>query len=124
MANSLSHKRILVVDDSIDIRESLFDLLRMEEYEVELAEEGQKALNYLNAATTLPDLILLDLLMPVKDGYQLLCDLRADGRISGIPVIIMTANQMQDAKSLGTAGFLRKPLAPGKLLAMIRAVIR
>jgi CheY-like chemotaxis protein len=123
MANNIPNKQILVVEDSEDIRHYLCDLLRLEQFEVELASEGQMALNYLNASTKLPDLILLDLIMPVKDGYQLLDDLKSDSRFDGIPVIVMTANQMQDAKSLGTAGFLRKPSDIDKLLTTIRSVL-
>jgi CheY-like chemotaxis protein len=114
--------RILVVEDSPDIRDGMIELLALEGYDVAAAEDGRAALALLESGTPLPELILLDLIMPGMDGYQFLEELRRRERISSIPVIIMTANQ--EAKGLGTTGFIRKPIAVDRLLAMIGALIR
>src|SRR5438552_3469790 len=105
----LPRKRILVVDDSLEIRESLADLLGLENYEAAVAGDGQAALDYLLASSEKPDLIILDLLMQGMSGYEFLKRQKTEPNLKGISVIIMTANQIQHAKSLGAEGFLRKP---------------
>ncbi len=112
-------KRILVIEDDPNIREAITEVLAMEGFEAIAAEHGQAGLDCLSSGTPLPDVILLDLLMPIKDGYQFRAEQKMNPRISEIPVIVMTANQMQDAKSLGTAGFLRKPVSIEDLLSAI-----
>jgi CheY-like chemotaxis protein len=121
--NRLPRKQILVIEDSVEIRVGLSALLKLENYDVVVSEDGQAGLNYLNSAKVLPHLILLDLLMPVKDGYEFLEEKKANPRFDTIPVIIMTANQMQDAKSLGTEGFLRKPLVIDLLIETIESIL-
>lgn len=112
-------KRILIIEDDGDIRDGLSELLTLEGFEVELASDGQRGIDYLRATPQTPDVILLDLIMPVKDGYQFRDEQLADQRLSKIPVVIMTANRTQDIKSLGTKGFLRKPVSIDDLLSVI-----
>jgi CheY-like chemotaxis protein len=81
---------ILVVDDDESIRESLQMALELENYSTALAADGAAALAWLRANPA-PRLILLDLMMPVMDGWQLFDHLRRDERLSRVPVVVITA---------------------------------
>ncbi|HET8551269.1 MAG TPA: response regulator [Gammaproteobacteria bacterium] len=106
------NKRILVIEDDRDILQGMMMLLEMEGYSVVAAENGQIALDYLHAAETLPDLILLDLMMPVKDGYEFRREQQLDPALAAIPVIIMSADANAEAKAagMGSKRFLVKPV--------------
>ncbi len=97
--------KIFVVEDDSAIREAMTDLLESEGYAVNAADNGQIALDYLHEATpaNLPDLILLDLAMPVKDGYQFCLEKEADDKIRGIPVIFMSGDSRLAEKSSRTS---------------------
>jgi len=80
---------ILVVEDEAESRESLRELLQMEGYDVETASNGKEALEKLGALE--PCIILLDLFMPVMDGWAVLDQLRADGRLARLKVFVTTS---------------------------------
>jgi CheY-like chemotaxis protein len=105
-------KRILITEDDEDILESMRYVLENEGYQVEGAANGQKALDSLRTAPELPSLILLDMVMPVMDGYQFLVEQGKDERLSQVPVLLMTANDLTPAvrQKFSVEGFLRKPL--------------
>ncbi|HWG45696.1 MAG TPA: response regulator [Gemmataceae bacterium] len=107
---------ILVVEDNDTCREGLAVLLRGEGYEVIPLRHGQEALDYLEGAPT-PDLILLDMLMPVLDGWNFLKRLRLP-----VPVIIATGTILtpECAASHGCVGFLRKPIGAEALFTEVR----
>jgi len=98
---------VLVVDDAEDIRELLCQLLEMEGYRVMQARHGREALDCVARHT--PALILLDLNMPVMNGWQFHAELQAQ-RLA-IPVVLMTAGRVARAETLalGAAGYLAKP---------------
>jgi CheY-like chemotaxis protein len=104
-------KRLLVVEDSEDIRLLLAELLGDEGYTVHTAANGREALDYLAHAEELPDLILLDLMMPEVDGREFREAQEKTARISHIPVLLMTAATDPDQRSanLRVAGYLKKP---------------
>lgn len=83
-------RSILLVDDDFDIRETLAELLRDRGYEVTTAAHGQEALDILRTPMR-PCLILLDLMMPVMDGYQFLDELAKDPALADLSVIVITA---------------------------------
>lgn len=113
-------KRIFVVEDDLHIRESLTEVLEIEGFNVFSAVNGQEALDLLRSGER-ADLILLDLMMPVKDGFQFKAEQEVDPLISKIPVIIMSANgNMSAKKELGTIKeFLKKPIDLDALLDTI-----
>lgn len=115
-----SSKRIFVIEDDLHIRESLTEVLEIEGYDVFSAVNGQEALDILRSGEK-ADLILLDLMMPVKDGFQFKAEQENDPLISHIPVIIMSANgNMSAKKELGVVKeFLKKPIDLDALLATI-----
>lgn len=82
-------KKVLIVDDEFSIVETLAEILAWEGYATASAPNGEAALRAIAAAR--PDLILLDYMMPVMDGVQLLRALRADASLASIPVVMMTA---------------------------------
>ncbi len=114
-------RTILLVEDDLDIRETLSDVLRLEGYEVVTAANGREAIDVLDHSTTPPSLILADLMMPVMDGWQLLAELRASGERRKIPVIVSTA---ANDKLPSGVPILRKPLELDTLLRMVAASCR
>lgn len=115
-----SSKRIFVIEDDLHIRESLKEVLEIEGFNVFSAVNGQDALDKLRGGEK-ADLILLDLMMPVKDGFQFRAEQEMDPNISNIPVIIMSANgKLAAKKELGSVkGYLKKPINLDALLETI-----
>lgn len=113
---------ILLVEDNAAICDAMSELLQLEGYKVAIANNGQLAWDYLQASATLPDLILLDLMMPVMDGIAFLKAQKSDARIAKIPVFIMTANGVPlDIEKFNVVGFLRKPVDIDKLFDTLRS---
>lgn len=118
--------RILVVDDDAIIREMIGSILDVEGYRVILAEDGNQALEIL--AVTVPDLILLDVMMPGLDGNEVCRRLKSDPSRSFIPIIMLTAlgqaEQRVRGLELGADDYLAKPFYLEELLARVRAQLR
>lgn len=115
MGNKL---RVLVVEDDESIREGVRELLEWEECEVETAPEGKSALTKLRSMKQLPQLIFLDLNMPIMSGHEFLDHLRTEkAKFSAIPVVVMTA--VPGAEVEGVAGLLRKPMEISDLVSII-----
>jgi CheY-like chemotaxis protein len=115
-------KTILVVEDDTITREGLGVVLRREGYEILLAANGEEALASLRHAS--PDAILLDMLMPVLDGWHFLERLRTERPSFTFPILIfsgaLTTLSRQWAADHGCVGFIRKPIDPEKMLEQIR----
>jgi DNA-binding response OmpR family regulator len=114
-------KRILVVDDESSIREALSKLLHAEDYEVVSAKNGQEAIEKFGAEKI--DLLLLDLGMPVKDGWHTVIWLAQVNPL--LPIIIITGRHAQRelAKKMGADALMEKPLNVPRLLQTIRELI-
>ncbi len=118
-------RRVLVVDDEMINRELLGAILE-NDYEVTKAENGQQAWELLNSEGTAFSLILLDLLMPVMDGFELMKLCFADETLKSIPVIVMTSEKSAEVKSIrmGAADFIAKPYdMPDVILARCQRII-
>ena len=117
--------KILVVDDELDILELLELNLAADGFEVITANSGQEALAKVKRDT--PDLILLDLMMPYMDGFEVMDKLKDDGNFSNIPVIMLTAREKVDDKieglDSGADDYVTKPFDLGELTARIEAVL-
>ncbi|WP_437898293.1 response regulator [Sorangium sp. So ce124] len=115
--------RILVIEDDLDIRSILTQLLMFEGYDVEEAADGAEALELLRRNGP-PALILLDLMMPIMDGWQLRAELQRDPALASIPVVIVSADVRveQEASRLRVAGLLKKPLQIEPLLELVHRI--
>src|SRR5436305_1156882 len=111
-------RSILVVDDDHAERENLCDLLQSVGYDAIGVPNGVHALNLLQSGA--PSLILLDLLMPEKDGWQVLYELRRLPRCAGVPVVILSAMPKQGLNGARVQGYLEKPFEINDLLAEVR----
>jgi CheY-like chemotaxis protein len=111
---------VMVVDDDPDIREVLSDCLEMEGYDVVEASNGAEALSSLRRGVR-PDLIVLDLMMPVMDGWKLGEELKHDPALSSVPVLLTSAvNDLEKAAaSIGARACLAKPFALTSFLAAV-----
>ena len=118
-------KRILVVEDQEDLRGMLRDLLTGSDYSVIEATDG--AAGIAMAKSERPDLILMDIQMPVIDGYEATRQIRADPAIDGIPIIAVSSFAMkgdeQKARSAGCDHYVTKPYSPMQLLRTIRTIL-
>src|SRR5215469_2387505 len=108
--------RILVVEDDADAREAMISLLQMKGYHAFPAGNGQEALDYLNRAPT-PDLIILDLWMPVMDGWQFRTEQVKDPRLKEIPVVVVTA--LSDQADVDADEVIIKPVDVDRLLTAV-----
>lgn len=118
--------KILLVDDDIDILELLEYNLLKAGYHVLKASKGDEALDMVKKHY--PDLILLDIMMPGKDGHTICVDLKENPKFYSIPVIFLTArsDEMTELRALdeGADDFITKPISISKLLLRIKAVLR
>jgi len=119
-------KKILLVDDDITLREMYEERLKLEGYAVATATNGEEALAKMKSFV--PDLILLDIMMPVMNGFTVLDKLRAHSEYSKIPVLFLTA-LVQDqnknrAMKAGAAGYIVKSeTMPGDLMKKIKGFV-
>jgi CheY-like chemotaxis protein len=116
--------RILVVDDLADNYFLLQMILKLEGYQVEVADSGHAALERVEA--TPPDLILLDVMMPGINGLEVTQRIRQNTRLPFIPILLITGyKQLEEAKALdmGANGLVYKPIDPDHLLEQVRDIL-
>ena len=115
---------ILIVDDDLDTGEAMSELLAYQGFDVALAPDGERALEALRRAETLPDVILLDLMMPVMNGWQFRKALLDDPQLAAVPVIVVTASWASDSQlsQLRAAALFRKPVDAGTLVRKINSI--
>jgi len=113
MIEEQSRKTILIVDDAPENLDLLSGILKPT-YRVKVAKSGEHALKVI--AKSAPDLILLDVMMPEMDGYEVCRQLKSDDSTKDIPVIFVTAMEQESDETkgfeLGAAGYLTKPISP------------
>ena len=109
---------ILVIDDDADIRESLSEMLIDEGHRVRMAANGREGLDLLRTSPT-PCMILLDLMMPVMNGWQFVREQAGDPLLASIPVWVITAAGDAHPPPPGVTGVLRKPFQLSQLLDVV-----
>ena len=118
-------RRILVDEDQEDNRRILHDLLTSAGYEIIQAENGEEALAA--AARERPDLILMDIQLPLLDGYEATRRIKADPALRAIPIIVITSYALSGdegrARAAGCDAYVTKPYSPRALLAKIREYV-
>ena len=115
-------KKILIVDDSDSICSGIASFLELSGYEALTAYDGEQGVRI--AKRSLPDAIVLDIMMPVLDGWDAMKQLKADPATAGIPVLALSALRlsMDKISSAGFDGYLSKPVPPHLLIAEITRV--
>lgn len=115
-------KRILVVEDQEDNRQILRDLLASADYEMIEAEDGEAGIAAAKAFR--PDLILMDIQLPVLDGYEATRRIKADADLKHIPIVVVTSYALSGddikARNAGCDAYVTKPYSPRLLLAKIK----
>lgn len=122
----MSQEKILIVEDEDDVLELVRYNLQKDGYLTDCASTGQAALKKVKSGV--PDLVLLDLMLPELDGLEVCRLLKADAQTAGIPVIMLTAKGTEAdivaGLEMGADDYITKPFSPRVLLARVRAVIR
>jgi DNA-binding response OmpR family regulator len=125
MSPAAERKRVLVAEDEPSIVVSLEFLLTQAGYDVQVATSGDAALNALNASP--PDLVVLDLMLPLVDGFDICRRLRADARFASTRVVVLTAkgrsSEIEKGLALGADAYITKPFATRELMAAVRALL-
>ena len=118
-------KKVLVCDDEPHILEAVAFVARKEGYTVLTAEDGEAALRVARAER--PGLVLLDLNMPIKSGYQVCEELKSDPELKGIHIIMLTAKGQDSDRARGVAAgadeYITKPFSPRKLRARLVEIL-
>jgi DNA-binding response OmpR family regulator len=118
-------KKILTIDDDEDIRSSISERLELEGHETVWAKNGRVAIEYLKATNNedLPDLILLDYMMPIMNGQEFYRELMKIQRLSSIPVVMMTASgnlmNVMDKIDSPSMGYMAKPMDDDTIMYMV-----
>lgn len=112
---------VLIVDDELEITSTLGALLSAEGFEVIVAHNGREGLE--QVGRRVPDVVLLDLMMPVMDGRAMCRALRADPATAHVPVVVMTAGSWLGGDECAHSAFLRKPFDVDHLLEVLRRVV-
>lgn len=117
--------RVLIAEDEPNIVESLSFVLAREGFEVEAALDGEAAIDRLRRQ--LPDLLILDVMLPRLNGFEVLKRVKADPALCALPVIVLTAKgQVQDrrmAEEIGVDGFMTKPFSNREVVDEVRRLI-
>ena len=118
-------KRILVVEDTVYIKDEIVDILTIEDYDVYKAENGKQGIKA--AKKHLLDLIISDILMPVADGFKLFSRLKKNKKTENIPVLFLSGKadkvDVKEGLALGAADYLVKPISPDDLMNTVKAII-
>jgi two-component system alkaline phosphatase synthesis response regulator PhoP len=124
-AESQMSKTILVVDDEPNIVLSVEFLMKREGFEVKTAGDGHTAIEML--AQSRPDLVILDVMMPRKNGFEVCEEVRANPTLSGLPILMLTAKgreaEMKKGLSLGADAYITKPFSTHELVAKVKELL-
>ena len=119
-------KKVLFVDDD-DMQLTSVEFLLKDEYEIFKATSGEEALKYLNNHEFTPNLVLLDILMPEMDGWEVFNRIRAIGYLKNVPIVFLTSvegeAEMEKAFKLGPADYIIKPCEDEELKSRVKRII-
>lgn len=118
-------KTVLVIEDEPNIIEAVSFILSRDGWEVKTHSNGHDAMEAVRARA--PDLIILDVMLPGRSGFDILHDIRSDGALAGTPVLMLTARgQIKDrelAERAGANRYMTKPFSNADLLAAVRSLV-
>lgn len=119
-------KKILIVDDEPNIVLSVEFLMKREGYEVVTANDGQAAMDMLPDVK--PDLMILDVMMPRKNGFEVCNEVRASSELSGLPILMLSAKgreaEVKKGISLGADAYITKPFSTHDLVAKVNELLK
>ncbi|HEU5057201.1 MAG TPA: response regulator [Kofleriaceae bacterium] len=115
-------RRILLIEDDAELREAMQETLTLRGHEVMAAANGLEALQHMRVWR--PDLVILDLLMPVMDGWQFRAELKRDPALAGTPVVAISGSDSATAAAVDADVYMTKPVDPRVLLGAIEDVLR
>ena len=117
-------KKILVIEDSLTMQRLLSYVLEKEGYDVQIASDGVEGLK--KARAIKPDLVFTDLMMPIKDGYEVCREIRADEHLKDIILIILTArgqdSDVEKGLAAGADDYVMKPFDPPKVVERVKEI--
>ncbi len=117
-------KKILVIEDSLTMQRLLSYVLEKEGYDVQIASDGHEGLE--KARSIKPDLVFTDLMMPIKDGYEVCKEIRADEHLKDIILIILTARgqetDVEKGLAAGADDYVMKPFDPPKVVERVNEI--
>jgi CheY-like chemotaxis protein len=119
MSSTQSQCPVLIVEDDEDLRDMMAQMLTIEGFAATAVGNGREALDYLRRAIK-PHVILLDLMMPVMDGWEFRRRQQADPELAPVPVIVLSALDRSRAAPVDAIAFLKKPLDFDRLLELVR----
>ena len=121
----MAEAKVLVVDDEDDVVQFIQTVLTTEGFDVVTAYDGLGAIDV--ALAEKPDVIILDIMMPVMDGYEVCAKLRASEETSRIPILCLssayTTSAVRQSREMGAQGYIVKPFAPADLVNEVRRVL-
>jgi len=123
---TVKSKNILIVDDSATIRKLVGLTLKFKQYHVTTANDGKQAWDKLQKKNF--DMVIIDILMPTMDGFQLLAKIKNDEKLKNVPSVLLTTEgdeaNKQKGMELGADSFLVKPFQPQQLLAKVEEYVK
>jgi len=118
-------KKVLIADDEQNIVISLEFLMKREGYQVEVANDGEEAVRRIRASR--PDLVLLDVMMPKKSGFEVCREIRSDPEMAGIRILMLTAKgrdtEVAKGLALGADAYMTKPFSTRELVDKVRSLL-
>lgn len=118
-------KQVLIADDEQNIVISLEFLMKRAGYAVRVAEDGQAAIDAIHAEA--PDLVLLDVMMPKKSGFEVCQEIRADSRFDGVKILMLTAKgrdtEVSKGLALGADAYMTKPFSTRELVDKVNSLL-
>jgi CheY-like chemotaxis protein len=121
--SAVAHCPVLIVEDDIELRDMMAELLTLEGFVATAVANGREALEYLGRGNR-PDIILLDLMMPVMDGWEFRRKQQSDPALATVPVVVLSALDHRRAAEVDAVAFLKKPLDFDRLLELVRQYCR
>ena len=120
------NKKILVIEDSATMQRLLSYVLEKEGYDVQIANNGVEGMEKARAMN--PDLIFTDLMMPLKDGYEVCKEIRADDRLKDVMLIMLTARgqdaDIEKGLAAGADDYVMKPFDPPKVVERVKEIFK
>jgi two-component system, chemotaxis family, chemotaxis protein CheY len=121
--SAVAHCPVLIVEDDVELRAMMAQLLTLEGFVATAVANGREALEYLRKGDR-PDIILLDLMMPVMDGWEFRRKQQSDPTLATVPVVVLSALDHRRAAEVDAVAFLKKPLDFDRLLELVRRYCR